>query len=261
MAGSAPGYGRYSVSGYRNGIKEKEIDMKDKIKSKIFLVTGTLLILAALSLTGYNIWADHKAGKQSLEALTQIHQQWENASEEVNFRAEKNVFSGTEQRERKNERKGKKDSGKRKTETSTQTPLYKFYPDMEMPVMEVEGKRYIGVLSLPKLEVELPVMETWDYPKLRTAPCRYKGSVYKDNVIIAAHNYTRHFGSLHTMQPGDEVEFTDADGNLFSYEVVSMETLPGTAVEEMESGDWDMTLFTCTYGGKSRVTVRCEKKV
>ena len=34
-------------------------------------------------------------------------------------------------------------------------------------------------------------------------------------------------------------------------------TLPETAVEEMRAGEWDLTLFTCTYDGRARVTVRC----
>jgi len=38
-----------------------------------------------------------------------------------------------------------------------------------------------------------------------------------------------------------------------------VETLQPTAVEEMCSGDWDLTLFTCTLGGKFRVTVRCDR--
>ena len=47
------------------------------------------------------------------------------------------------------------------------------------------------------------------------------------------------------------------DGNRFIYAVSGTEQLPGTAIEEMESGDWDLTLFTCTIGGAARVTVRC----
>jgi sortase A len=38
-----------------------------------------------------------------------------------------------------------------------------------------------------------------------------------------------------------------------------LEILRPTAVEEMISGDWDLTLFTCTIGGATRVTIRCEK--
>ena len=48
------------------------------------------------------------------------------------------------------------------------------------------------------------------------------------------------------------------DGNVFSYEVMALETLAPTAVEEMTEGDWDLTLFTCTVGGTTRLAVRCE---
>ena len=58
---------------------------------------------------------------------------------------------------------------------------------------------------------------------------------------------------------GDELSFTDADGNVFYYTVDEIETLSPFATEEMTSSGWDLTLFTCTVGGASRVTVRCEK--
>ena len=53
--------------------------------------------------------------------------------------------------------------------------------------------------------------------------------------------------------------FTDLDGMRYCYQVVKVETLEPTAVEEMSAGKYDLTLFTCTYGGASRVTVRCER--
>ena len=77
-------------------------------------------------------------------------------------------------------------------------------------------------------------------------------------MIIAAHNYASHFGNLKYLQEGDEVTFTDMDGNVFRYEVALQETLQPTAITEIQQGDWDLTLFTCTYGGQSRVTVRCQ---
>ena len=128
-----------------------------------------------------------------------------------------------------------------------------------MPVQEIEGKEYIGLLQIPSLELTLPVIREWSYSSLKIAPCRYEGSVYKDNLIIAAHNYRSHFRRLGELEAGETVTFVDAAGNVFVYEVVISETLPPTAVEEMKGGDWDLTLFTCTYGGQYRVTVRCEK--
>ena len=53
--------------------------------------------------------------------------------------------------------------------------------------------------------------------------------------------------------------FTDIDGNIFRYAVVEKEVLKDTAIKEMTAGEWDLTLFTCTVGGASRMTVRCER--
>lgn len=213
-------------------------------KGGFFIWTGVLLIVAALLLTGYNVWTDRRAGEASEEILTLMKEQMD---EDAAPSADTDEDSG--------------DSGALPEEEvkMEDLPLYERYPDMEMPTMEIDGQKYIGYLSIPVLGLELPVMESWDYPRLRIAPCRVKGSVYSGDIIIAAHNYDRHFGRLKNLSPGDEVIFTDAEGNVFPHEVSTLEDLPGTAVEEMESGDWDMTLFTCTIGGKSRVTVRCER--
>ena len=78
-------------------------------------------------------------------------------------------------------------------------------------------------------------------------------------MVVAAHNYYSHFGYLKNLSQGDEVIFTDMTGNVFRYGVIEIETLSPFAVDEMTSGDWDLTLFTCTVGGATRVTVRCER--
>lgn len=132
-------------------------------------------------------------------------------------------------------------------------------PLREMPVRTIHGRDYIGVLTIPALELELPVLSQWDYTNLRIAPCRYEGSVYNGSLILCAHNYSSHFGRLKSLREGDVVQFTDMDDNVYTYQVVGLETLSPTDVEGMESGDWDLTLFTCTVGGQSRVTVRLER--
>jgi len=38
-----------------------------------------------------------------------------------------------------------------------------------------------------------------------------------------------------------------------------VETLMPTDIKEMTSGEFDLTLFTCTVGGQYRVTVRCDR--
>ena len=131
--------------------------------------------------------------------------------------------------------------------------------DVEMAEMVIDGERYIGCLSVPGLELELPVMSDWSYPQLRKAPCRYYGTALGGDLVLMANNYARHFGYISQLKAGDPVYFTDADGNVHCYEVAVVDVLAPTAVEEMTAGDFDLTLFTCTYGGKSRVTVFCDR--
>ena len=117
----------------------------------------------------------------------------------------------------------------------------------------------IGILSIPVLDVELPVLTDWSYEKLKKAPCHYYGSCYESDFVIAAHNYPSHFGGLSQLQPGDLVLFTDASGQTHYYEVALLETLSPTATEEMITSGFALSLYTCTPGGSNRVTVRCNR--
>lgn len=125
------------------------------------------------------------------------------------------------------------------------------------PVVVIDGDAFCGKVIIDKLSVELPVYAEWSYARLKAAPCRYTGGVDSDDMIVAAHNYKSHFGSLGTLAIGDEVRFVDGGGRVHRYEVREVTTLDGTAVSDMRSGGWNFTLFTCTKGGEQRVTVRC----
>ena len=130
---------------------------------------------------------------------------------------------------------------------------------LAMKTVEIDGHTYIGYLAIPSLGLELPIMYGWDYPSLRIAPCRYAGTLEGDDLVLMAHNYARHFGKISTLNPGDPVYFTDVDGVVTVYQVVASDILPPQAVEEMIAGNYDLTLFTCTYGGKTRVTIYCDR--
>ncbi len=129
--------------------------------------------------------------------------------------------------------------------------------DMKMATVDVYGYDCIGILSVPNLDLELPVLTDWSYAKLKKAPCHYYGSYYEKDFVIAAHNYNSHFGRLSELQAGDIVVFTDVSGTAHYYEVVILETLPKNATKEMITSGFDLSLYTCTPGGSNRVTVRC----
>lgn len=193
--------------------------MKAK-RGTVWINAGLLLIAAALFLSVYNEWESHEARDSARQVIAQLCDELP-------------------------------------TEAGEPTTL----PDVrrEMPVKTINGRDYIGVLSIPSLELELPVISQWDYPALKVAPCRYSGSLYQDNLIICAHNYASHFGKLKELQPGDTVLLTDMDEHVVTFQVVERETLNPMDAEGMEAGDWDLTLFTCTIGGQTRVTIRLER--
>jgi len=126
-------------------------------------------------------------------------------------------------------------------------------------VVEIDGKRYIGILSVPSLGLELPVQETYSESGLKQSPCRYCGSPEQSDLVIAGHSYKTHFGPLSRLSSGDEVLLLTASGEVLTYTVECAETLLAWQVEDMVSGSWDLTLFTCTVSGASRLAVRCSR--
>ena len=197
-----------------------------------FIILGTALLLAALALFAFNQREDTTAQEAVAEVIPQLVDR---------------IREQTAQEETI-------------PEPELQIPVELLTEeDVQMPEMEVDGNGYIGYLSLPVLGLELPVLADWSYPKLNIAPCRYTGSVRGEDLVIMAHNYRSHFGNLNRLSVADTVMLTDINGRTITYEVVGKDILEPTAVEEMTSGDFDLTLFTCTYGGRSRVTVYCDK--
>ena len=191
------------------------------------MILGAVLLLAALSLFLRNRQEDAQAAASVEALLPQIHAQIAAAEAAAETAAE---------------------------DAAPPDPF-----DPTMTEIVIDGYAYIGYLSIPSLGLELPVMSAWDETRLKIAPCRYAGSTKSDDLVIAGHNYRRHFSPLKQLVPGDAVYFFDMDGVCSAYEVVVLETLPPAAVEDMTAGAYDLTLFTCTYGGQNRFTVRCDR--
>lgn len=209
--------------------------MKSKTRlGNVLLAAGALFLAAALLLTGNNLVETYQAGQTSERLSQEVSSRIESQSQDADSLSQAALAGGEEE-----------------------TPEYLRNPEMEMPVVEIEGNGYIGLLEIPALGLSLPVMSEWSYPNLKLAPCRYSGSAYTGNFTIAGHNYSTHFGPIGELNAGDSITFTDMQGNRFAYEVQVVETLEATAVADMVSEEWDLTLFTCDLSGESRITVRC----
>ncbi len=131
----------------------------------------------------------------------------------------------------------------------------------EMDTITIDGYDYIGYIEAPSLGMTLSVMAETDEELLKISPGRYSGNLYSDDLVIAGHNYARHFSPFRYLEVGAEIDFIDVHGNRYVYEIVETEALEPTAVDEMieKSENWDLTLYTCTLDGNARHTIRCKR--
>lgn len=190
-------------------------------KGKLFIIVGVFLILVSLTMTFYNKYEDLNAGKQAKAAL--------------------DVF---------------------KSEVTVQNHIVESLTTeevREMKTVNINGDEFIGTITIPTLNLELPVMSEYSYSRLKKAPCRYYGNLFTNDLIICAHAYETFFANLIKLKQNDLIIFTDVDGNNYAYEVLEIEILKPTDVDKMVNNEFDLTLYTCTSDNMNRVTVRCNR--
>lgn len=209
----------------------------------ICMILGAVLIGAALSLFMYNEWDSARAEECAEQVLEQMQKQTEDDAAEEETENENLGGEETERTEQENTLADTDDFGEK--------------------MISIDGNEYIGWISIPSISLELPVMAQWSEEGLKTAPGRYAGSLAEDNLVIAGHNYRRHFSPIKWLEPGTEVSFTDAEERVRYYEIEETEELLPYQVDAMitktETDTWDLTLFTCTTSGQARCAVRCKR--
>lgn len=209
----------------------------------VLLAAGAVLIGSALLLLFHNNAEDRTAGQEAERLLVDVQ-----SAIAVRTTATPPNHSAPES-----------NSAQSGTEVPTETdaPVQSDAPE-EMPIVNLDGERYIGILDIPKLGLSLPIMADWNETRLRRTPCRQFGSLTEENLVIAGHNYRAHFARLRSMQPGDTVTFLNMNGVTHSFRVNHVEILPEDAVEAVQNSGYPLTLYTCTTGAEERVVVFCE---
>ena len=184
--------------------------MKNNKSVNIYMIIGLLTLSAAILISAYNIYDAKRAENYSKKLWSEISRSIEEKVE-TDFSKCRNLEG------------------------------------VNMPCLKIGNCRCIGELEIKGLSLNLPVLEECDAQKLKISPCRYNGTVYDNNMIIAAHNYRSHFGKLFKINRGDSVQFTDADGYVYHYVVSDIEIINGNNPEKLLDGGndkWDLSLFT-----------------
>ena len=194
---------------------------------KKLIIIGISLITVSTFISIHNIYEEEQAGKNSANVLNIM-------KESIEENIKKNTEEITQQIDNEINAITKK-------------------------TINVEGYDYISTITIPTLNLELPVMSEYDYDRLKIAPCRYYGSIHTNDLIICAHSYKTHFKNIDKLNQNDLIIITDTDGIKYIYEVLEIEILKPTEVSKMIDNEFDLTLYTCTNDGLNRITIRCNK--
>lgn len=220
------------------------------------MILGAMMILGALSLLLYNRHKEQVVGERSQEVLTELEQLIGALEEQQESSlAEDGTMISDEYDHVEGQPFLSGEGGSGPQEETLPDGVYA----SDMNYMYLDGHYYIGVLDIPVLGITLPVQWGWSDSLMDTSPCRYNGTLESGDLIIMAHNYSTHFGTIFDLTEGDAVSFTDVLGVCTSYEVCGVDVFRRSEVEKMYEGDWDLTLFTCVPNSYNRIAVRCRK--
>ena len=165
-------------------------NMKKKKIGLFLMIIGIILILIATLLVGYNIKSDRKAEIKSEKVMEILKTEYKlpKLDEYIPVSTDPTVL-----------------------------PEINEYEDLlskNEKSENIDGNSYIGIIQIPSLEIELPVQKEWTYNGLKISPCRYSGSADENNLLIAAHNYSGHFGNINKLVSDDVIRFIDLSGDV-----------------------------------------------
>ncbi len=125
---------------------------------------------------------------------------------------------------------------------------------------------YESILSIPSLGIEYPVLSETSEELLKISTNKFWGGSPNSvgNYCIVGHNYKsgKMFGKLSQMKSGDTIKLTDLSGKTLEYKVydryvVDPENVACTS--QITNGLKEVTLITCTNGGKQRLIIKCRE--
>lgn len=128
-----------------------------------------------------------------------------------------------------------------------------------------DGTTYytIGIINIPSINVNYPILSTYTDELLKIAPCKFHGPNPNEvgNLCIAGHNYknSKFFSKVPNLQLGDTIEITDLSGRTLTYTVydkfiVNPDELECTS--QLTDGKKEITLITCTNDNKQRHIIK-----
>ena len=232
-----------------------------KRKKLIYKIELFLSVFLICLLFSYYIYAEcdrNRSEEVSKEILAQVKYQVDNTVKKNDGDNEKIVVilevPGTQEEnvaQTENNNNNQTQTNNTKIDTKTYTSK--------------DGVKYTteAILKIPKINIEYPVLSATSPDLLFVSINKYWGPQPNEvgNYCIVGHYYEngKMFGKLHKLKNGDKAELTDLSGNTLKYQVYNKYVVEPTdtrCTSQLTDGRKELTLITCTNGGKQRLVVK-----
>lgn len=217
--------------------------MQKKIQNKILfykILLAFLLIACIVTI----IFIVKKYGEQ---------EKYEEKNEQIVEMFNKKII---EQFEKKTELNNEQENTKQVSENETETEQ-----------LEFEGHKIIGMIKIPAIDLEYPILEQTTQETMKISISRYWGGDINSygNVSLAGHNNKitlTMFGKNKNLKNGDRIFLTDLTGKTIEYEIYdSFITHPDdiTILQTTNPNIREVTLITCTNGRANRLITKARE--
>lgn len=139
-------------------------------------------------------------------------------------------------------------------------------PDNITQNIQYKGFDVIGIVKIPKIGLEYPILSVNTTNSMKISIGRYWGGNVNDygNLSIAGHNNKSGtmFGKTKYLEIGDIVELTDLTNTTIQYQIYDKFITDPNDVTILETKDntiREVTLITCTNGNKQRLILKAKE--
>lgn len=138
--------------------------------------------------------------------------------------------------------------------------------DAEKIQLQYQGYNVIGLIEIPAIDLEYPILEKTTQETMNISISRFYGGDINEygNVSLAGHNnYSgTMFGKNHNLKLEDKVLLTDLTGRTIEYEIYDIfSTDPNdtSILETTEPDKREVTLITCKNGRSKRLIIKARE--
>ena len=132
--------------------------------------------------------------------------------------------------------------------------------------LKYKGQKVIGLIEIPAIDLEYPILEKTTKLAMATSISRYYGGEINEygNVSLAGHNnYSgTMFGRNKNLKKGDKVLLTDLTGKTLEYEIYDIFVTHPDDTKVLETKDKTIrvvTLITCKNGRSERLIIKAKE--